>query len=53
MPVVIKLPRAKNDLVEIWDYIADDSEAHVDAFIDMIDQKLLTLASNPRHGQPP
>ena len=29
MPVIIKLPRAKSDLVEIWDYIADDSEARV------------------------
>lgn len=50
MPVIIKLPRARNDLVEIWDYIADDSEASADAFVDMIDQKLLSLASNPGIG---
>ncbi|MFZ0929867.1 MAG: type II toxin-antitoxin system RelE/ParE family toxin [Syntrophobacteraceae bacterium] len=51
MPVIIKLPRAKSDLVEIWDYIADDSEARADAFVDMIDQKLLALASNPGMGR--
>jgi toxin ParE1/3/4 len=52
MPIIIKLPRAKSDLVEIWDYIADDSEARADAFVDMIDQKFLTLASNPGIGRP-
>ena len=51
MPVIIKLPRAKSDLVEIWDYIADHSEARADAFVDMIDQKLLALASNPGMGR--
>ncbi|SPF34008.1 Plasmid stabilization system (modular protein) [Syntrophobacter sp. SbD1] len=51
MPVIIKLPRAKSDLVEIWDYIADDSDAHADAFVDMIDLKLLALASNPGIGR--
>ncbi len=51
MPVIIKLPRAKNDLVEIWDFIADDTEARADAFVDLIDQKLLTLALNPGMGR--
>jgi toxin ParE1/3/4 len=51
MPVIIKLPRAKSDLVEIWDYIADDSEARADSFVDMIDEKLLALASNPGMGR--
>lgn len=37
MPVIIKLPRANSDLVEIWDYIADDTEARADVFGDMID----------------
>lgn len=47
MPVIIKRPRAKIDLIEIWDYIADDSEARADAFIDRIDQKFRTLAQPP------
>ena len=51
MPDVIKLSRAKSDLIEIWNYIADDSEARADAFIDMIDQKLLALALNPDMGR--
>jgi len=33
MPTIIKLPRAKSDLVEIWDYIADDSEARAGEFM--------------------
>ena len=47
MPIIIKRPRARSDLVEIWDYIADDSETRADAFIDPIDQKFQAL------GQPP
>lgn len=37
MPIIVKRPRAKADLAEIWDYIADDSEARADSFIDHID----------------
>ena len=51
MPVVIKRPRAKIDLIEIWDYIADDSEVRADAFIDRIDQKFRTLAQRPLIGR--
>jgi plasmid stabilization system protein ParE len=36
MPLIIKLSRAKADLAKIWDYIADDSEAQADAFIDTL-----------------
>jgi toxin ParE1/3/4 len=51
MPVILKRPRAKSDLVEIWDYIADDSEARADAFLDRIDQKFRTLAQRPGIGR--
>ena len=51
MPVIIKSPRAKSDLVEIWDYIAEDSEARADAFIDRIDKKFRTLAQRPGMGR--
>lgn len=51
MPVIVKLPRAKTDLVEIWDYIADDSEAHADAFIETVDQKFHVLAARPNIGR--
>ena len=51
MPIIVKLPRAKTDLVEIWDYIADDSEARADAFIETIDQKFHALARRPNMGR--
>jgi plasmid stabilization system protein ParE len=40
MAEIIKLSRATDDLAEIWDYIADDSKAQADLFIDIIDRKL-------------
>ena len=39
MPVIIRRPRARDDIVEIWSYIADDSEAQPDAFADRLDVK--------------
>jgi toxin ParE1/3/4 len=47
MAEIIKLSRALDDLAEIWDYIADDSETQADLFIDTIDRKLLLLAEQP------
>lgn len=51
MSVIVKRPRAKTDLAEIWDYIADDSEARADAFIETIDRKFRTLAGRPDMGR--
>ena len=51
MPRILKRPRAKADLAEIWGYIAEDSEDRADAFIDVIDKKLSTLAENPGIGK--
>lgn len=51
MPVIIKRPCARTDLIEIWDYIADDSEARADAFIDTIDRKIRALAEQPNMGR--
>jgi toxin ParE1/3/4 len=51
MPVIIKRPRVKIDLAEIWDYIADDSELHADAFIETIDEKFHILAEQPNIGR--
>jgi toxin ParE1/3/4 len=50
MPVIIMRPRARSDLAEIWDYIADDSEVRADTFIDSIDQKFQALAERPNIG---
>ncbi len=51
MSLIIKRPRAKDDLAEIWDYIADDSEEGADAFIETIDQKFRALSARPLMGQ--
>ncbi len=51
MASVVLLPRAIGDLAEIWDYIADDSEARADAFIDLLDRKIRTLARRPHMGR--
>lgn len=51
MPVIIKHPLARIDLVDIWEYFAEDSEARADAFIDLIDQKFHLLASRPHLGR--
>jgi plasmid stabilization system protein ParE len=37
-------PRAKADLLEIWEFMADDCDEPADAFIDLIDQKFQLLA---------
>lgn len=51
MPTIVKRPLARNDLAEIWDYIADDNENRADAFVDLIDQKFQELASHPNMGR--
>lgn len=51
MPVILKRPSALSDLVEIWGYIAEDSEARADAFVDTIDRKFRALAENPGMGR--
>jgi len=51
MPVIVKLPRARLDLIELWDYIAEESETRADAFIDLIDEKFQILAGNPNMGR--
>ncbi len=51
MPVILKRPSALSDLVEIWEYIAEDSEARADAFVETIDRKFRALAENPGMGR--
>jgi toxin ParE1/3/4 len=51
MPVIRKRPLALDDLSEIWNYIADDSVAQADAFIDSIDGQLRMLATQPLMGR--
>lgn len=51
MARIFKGPRAKSDLIEIWDYIAEDSETRADAFVAKIHEKFLVLADQPGIGR--
>jgi toxin ParE1/3/4 len=51
MPTIIKRPYVHTDLVEIWDNIADDSEARADKFIDELDAVFRKLARKPMLGR--
>jgi toxin ParE1/3/4 len=44
-------PRASADLTEIWSYIADDSAANADAFIDKLDETIQMLANQSGAGR--
>lgn len=50
MSVVKQQPIAKEDLFEIWSYIADDSIQEADKLIRKISDTFLLLADNPRMG---
>jgi toxin ParE1/3/4 len=51
MPTIFKRPQARNDLYDIWEYIAEDSDVLADNFIDRIDQKIRALAQRPGIGR--
>jgi toxin ParE1/3/4 len=51
MTIVVKRPLAELDLLEIWDYIADDSLDRADDFLDRIEEKLRLLARNSGIGR--
>ncbi|MCY0910819.1 type II toxin-antitoxin system RelE/ParE family toxin [Massilia antarctica] len=50
MPAVVVRPRARIDLGAIWDFIAQDSVTHADAFIDGLNKKFKLLAQRPELG---
>jgi toxin ParE1/3/4 len=52
MPRILIRPRAQIDLAEIWDFIAEDSQARADSFLDRLDQELHGIAQNPHMGRP-
>jgi toxin ParE1/3/4 len=51
MAILLKHPLAELDLLDIWDYIADDSPDRADDFLDRIESKLITLAQNSSLGR--
>jgi len=42
---------ARADLIDIWQYIADDSPVEADQFLDVIEETLLLIAESPRMGK--
>jgi toxin ParE1/3/4 len=49
--VIVLQPRAKADISEIWEFIAEDSDDQADAFIDLIDQNFQLLAQKSGLGR--
>ncbi len=51
MPRVTRRPLAEADILEIWDYIADDSLAATDRWVDRLDEQFRLLAAQPMMGR--
>jgi toxin ParE1/3/4 len=51
MPRVLRRPRANDDIAEIWDFIAEDSLAAADGFVERLDREFRLLASQPMMGR--
>jgi len=51
MPRVTRRPLAEADLLEIWDYIAADSLAAADRWVDRLDEQFRMLAAQPMMGR--
>lgn len=48
---VIRRPLAELDILEIWDFIAEDSITEADLWIDRLDEKLQLWAMQPMMGR--
>lgn len=51
MPRGLRTPQAEDDLVEVWAYIAEDSEEAADRFLGRIENACRRLAENPLTGR--
>jgi toxin ParE1/3/4 len=49
---IVHSPASREDLAEIWRFIANDSVFHADRFIRMLDERVKHLAANPLIGRP-
>jgi len=47
----MRRPLAEADILEIWDYIADDDPAAADRWVDQIDRQFRLLATQPKVGR--
>ena len=51
MARVTRRPLAEADILEIWDYIADDSMEAADRWVDQLDEKFQLIATQPMMGR--
>ena len=51
MPRITRRPLAEADILEVWDYIADDSIDAADRWVDRLDEQLRLLAAQPMMGR--
>jgi toxin ParE1/3/4 len=51
MPRVLRKPLARADLIDIWNYVADDSPAKADRLLDTVNKLCQTLARFPKMGR--
>lgn len=51
MARVSRRPLAAADILDIWDYIAEDSLDEADRWVDSLDEKLELLATQPLMGR--
>ncbi len=52
MAKVTRRPQAAADILDIWDFIADDSFVEADRWVDRLDEKLSLWATQPLIGRP-
>jgi toxin ParE1/3/4 len=48
---ILRRPQARLDLIDIWNYIADDNEAAADRLLDRIGGVLQMLSEQPKAGR--
>jgi toxin ParE1/3/4 len=51
MARVTRRPEAEADILETWDFIADDSISEADRWIDRLDEKFALWATQPMIGR--
>ena len=51
MPRVTRRPLAAADILNIWDYIAEDSLAAADRWVEQLDAKFRLIATQPLIGR--
>ncbi len=51
MARVTRRPQAETDILEIWDYIAEDSMVEADRWVDRLDERFALWSTQPMMGR--